>query len=393
MTTAVAPSPSRPVEFPNWHSRLLLKGVFERQYNVPEDPPWLVEQFLTFYERHVMRIDLSGLAVDRPIFILGLPRSGTTMLQDLCCALPEIGHFTNAMHQFQRCFCAAETWRKRLRLDARGERYVGDSVVVSAGTPNEGLRFFGTWFGWDPHSLRYTPRAPDSFSDAEIEAIHQTIKKVLWCFGPKPGFSESRASARDREARLSEKPGFGLRFFNKNPGLIPDIAILNRIFPDGKFVHLVRDPRNCANSMLKLYWADRRQLEFIRSRRRHGVYDAQPFIPYPRVPHLQEFVDEFGEADVRTTAHIWRESVELIDTYKHNFRAYHQIRYEDLLNNPVGEMRRLLEFCELPAPQSDNTLYLERFRKIGVVQHQNRYADFDVIADICREPMRRLGYS
>jgi hypothetical protein len=369
VTTVAAGTPTRPVEFPNWHSRLLLKGVFERQYNVPEDPPWVLEQFLTFYERQVMRIDLSGIAVDRPIFILGLPRSGTTMLQDLCCALPEVGHFTNAMHQFPRCFCAAETWRKRLRLDARGERYVGDSVVVSAGTPNEGLKFFGTWFGWNPHNLRYTPRATESFTDTEIEQIHQTIKRVLWCFRP--------------HAR---------RFFNKNPGLIPDVAILNRVFPDGKFVHLVRDPRNCANSMLKLYWADRRQLEFIRSRRRHGIYDAKPFIPYPRVPHLQEFVDEFGEADVRTTAHIWRESVELLDDYKHNFRHYYQVRFEDILTDSEGEMRRLLEFCELPTPREENALYRERFHKIGIVAHKNQYTAFDVIEDICHEPMRRLEY-
>jgi hypothetical protein len=360
----------RPVEFANWQSRVFLKGMFERQYNVPEAPPWLLEQFLIAYERRVMRIDLAGLDVECPIFILGLPRSGSTMLQDLCCAHPEVGYFTNAMHQFLRCFCAAEVWRKWLRLDARGERYVGDSVEVSAGTPNEGLMFFGHWFGWDPHALRYTPRDPESFSPQEVAGIHDTIKRVLWCFRP--------------HAR---------RFFNKNPALIPDVAILNRVFPEARFVHLVRDPRNCANSLLKLYWADRRQLEFIRSQRRHGLYDDRPFIPYPRVPHLQEFVDEFGAADLRTTANIWREAVDLIDAYKGQFRHYYEVRFEDILASPQQEMDRLLAFCDLPPPAADNHLYWERFDKIGVTHHRNQYEGFDVIESICRDQMARLGYS
>jgi hypothetical protein len=367
--SATAPRKVRPVTYANWHSRVFLKGMFERQYNVPEAPPWLLERFLMAYERSVMRIDIPNRPLDRPIFILGLPRSGSTMLQDLCCAHPDVGYITNAMHQFPRCFCAAEMWRRSLRLDARGERYVGDSVEVSAATPNEGLMFFGHWFGWDPHELRYTPRPPESFTEAEIADIHKTLHKVLWCFRPH-----------------------ATRFFNKNPALIPDVAILNRVFPDARFVHLVRDPRNCANSLLKLYWADKRQLEFIRSVRQHGLYDDRPFIPYPRVPHLQEFVNEFGAADLRTTAHIWREAVEMIDAYKPQFRHYHEVRFEDILQNPQQEMDRLVAFCELPPIAADNAEYWDRFRKIGVTHHQNRYDGFDAIEAICREPMQRLGY-
>lgn len=368
-TPAVAPR-VRAIQFPNWRSRLFLKGMFERQYNVPENPPWLLEQVLCAWERWAMRIDLSRLTVDRPIFILGLPRTGSTMLQDLCCAHPDIGYITNTMNQFPRCFCAAETWRRRLGLNARGERYIGDSVEVSAETPSEGLMFFGRWFGWDPHNLRYTPRDPMAFTSAEIDAIHQTIRKILWCFGPGPR-----------------------RFFNKNPALIPDVNILGRLFPDARFVHLVRDPRPCANSLLKLYWADRRQLEFIRSRRRHGVYDDRPFIPYPRVPHLQEFIDEFGPDSLETTAHVWREAMELIEAARPQLPHFYEVRFEDILARPEAEMQKLFEFCDLPQPRSDNAVYWERFGKIGATRHQNQYAGFERVEKICREQMERLGYT
>ena len=38
----------------------------------------------------------------------------------------------------------------------------------------------------------------------------------------------------------------------KSPGIIPYLPLVNELFPDAKFVHLVRDPRQCSNSMIKL---------------------------------------------------------------------------------------------------------------------------------------------
>jgi hypothetical protein len=66
---------------------------------------------------------------------------------------------------------------------------------------------------------------------------------------------------------------------------------VQHIFPDGKYVHIVRDPRNCANSMRKLYHKEQEQLAFIRSQRKHGTYDDREFIPYPRVPKLADYLD------------------------------------------------------------------------------------------------------
>src|SRR5579885_2147914 len=133
-TSAKSPAPFKPgrlkIEYPNLRSRLLLHGFFQRQFIIPEDPPRGLELMMTFIEKYLMRVDLTGIEVKKPIFLLGLPRSGTTMLQDLCCTHPQLAYFTNAMHQFPRCFCAIEVMRKLLKLDGRGERYLADSVEV-----------------------------------------------------------------------------------------------------------------------------------------------------------------------------------------------------------------------------------------------------------------------
>src|SRR6185503_13875914 len=111
-----APTQLKPlkVQYANLQSRLLLRGLFQRQFIIPEDPPRLQEALLLFIERYLMRIDLTGIDIKRPIFVLGLPRSGTTMLQDICCTHPQVAYITNAMHQFPHCVCAVEVMRKLL---------------------------------------------------------------------------------------------------------------------------------------------------------------------------------------------------------------------------------------------------------------------------------------
>jgi len=375
MATVETQAPPRreplPVKYANWQSRLLLSGHFQRQFIVPEDPPKLQEAFLTFIERYLMRIDLTGIDIRRPIFVLGLPRSGTTMLQDICCTHPEVAYITNAMHQYPRCVCAVETMRKLLRLNARGERYLRDSIEVEAGSPNEGLKFWGYWFGWDPHNLHYVPRDPESFTQKEIDDIYYHLKRIIWCHG------------RDR------------RFFTKNPALIPDIAILRRLFPDAKFIHIVRDPRNSANSMLKLYRMEAQQLENIRSQTRHGLYDRGVFIPYPRVPKLAEYIEQWGPDDLRTTSHVWRDCVSIVRGWRDKLPNYMEIRYEDICREPEKELARLFEFAELRPIGREDTKFWEKIANVGNTPHthKNQYGNFELVEDICREQMQALGYA
>jgi hypothetical protein len=375
MTTAESPAPAPPrlkpikVEYPNLQSRLLLHQFFQRQFIIPEEPPRVPQALLMFIERFLMRIDLTGIEVKRPIFLLGLPRSGTTMLQDLCCTHPDLAYITNAMHQFPWTVCAVEVMRKLLRLDGKGERYLADSIEVQAGSPNEGLKFWGYWFGWDPHSVRYTPRDPQSFTPQEVEQIHYHLRRIIWCFG------------RDK------------RFFTKNPALIPDIAILKHLFPDAMFIHIVRDPRNSANSLLKLYRLEAQQLERIRSETRHGVYDRGIFIPYPRIPKLGDYLDQWGPDDLRTTSHLWNDCVSFIREWGTKLDRFMEIRYEDIVREPKEQLARLFEFCELAPIPADHQRFWEKLAKVGHIHHTNQYGNFEIVEEICRDNMRALGYA
>lgn len=357
------------IKFGNWQSRLLLGSVAYQQPILAGTFPAPVMAFLRWYERALLRPDIRECRVDRPIFLLGLPRSGTTMLQDVLCRHPQIAFINNTMNRFPDVFCATDHIRERLRLDFEVERYLADSVPVSPDGPSDALSFWCEWFRMDPFSLEYRNLGPGDFSEADRTRIHDTIRKVIWRNG-----------------------GQRKRFFNKVIQCTTYIHALLDLFPDARLLYIIRDPRMTANSMVKLC---RLEMEHQREFKLHRIdpeKGEQFFIPYPRLPRLEEYGASFGWDDLRTTAHIWQDVVDLVDETRGGLPYFHQVRYEDLLDNPENELGRILEFCELSNVPLDNEYYWGKVRKIGTIHHERSYGDFDIVEQICHEGMKRHGY-
>lgn len=359
------------VRYSGFIARLVLKRFYRDQWIIPDAPPQL-ERFLRWYERRRMTIDTSSIAIDRPIFFLSMPRCGSSMLQDLMSAHPDVAYITNMMHQFRRSFCAAEHFRQRFGLDVEGERFIGDSVTVSGSSPADPVGTWGDWLGLDPYSLEFTdPRAND-LTPAARERIKEDIRRVIWCF---------------------DHAG-GRRFLCKTPALLPHMRLLNGLFPDAKFIHLVRDARMSANSLIKLYKRTNEQLDAIRarSRKRSVRDDNRPFVPYPRLPRLADYVAEYGGDDIRTTANLWRDGVNYFEGRKAELGQYVEVRYEDVVSDPHAQMERILDFCELAPVPASNEAFWGALARVGNVQHRNVYGDFPEVEAICAAEMKRYGY-
>jgi len=356
------------MKFNNLASRLLLQRFWRKQHLIPPDPPksWMV--LLRLLGRSVLHADVSGIEIKAPIFIIGTPRCGSTMLHEVLSCHERTAYITNTMDLFRdpEVFYAVEWLRKKLNLNVKGERYLGDSIQVDASSPSEGMRFWGQFLRRDPFDLEWPRRSLSDFSTEEIAAAKHYLKHVLFCF-------------RERGAD---------RFLNKSPALVTEIELIQAIFPDARFVHLVRDGRMVANSMIKLY---RRQVEQD-ARTEHPLFKDRHLIPYPRVPRLAEYIEQWGPEDLRTTAHIWDDCISYINGIKDGLLHFHEVRFEDILEHPKEELDKILAFCGLPAPESGATAYEARISRIGKIQHKNVYSGFEAVEAIAADNLRRYGY-
>ena len=350
--------------FSNSLSRLLFRSAFESQWILPRPPSAAVRGFFSLYEKLAARPAPPKGPVDRPIFIISLPRSGSSMLQDLLSAHDGLGYITNMMHIFWPCFCGAEMFRRRLGLDAEGERFLGDSVTVSGGTPADPLAAWNEWYNLDPSDLTFDPPSTKALGLPAIEAMQRDIRKILWCFNPHGG----------------------VRFLSKNPGLMPYMQLTADLFPDARFIYLIRDPRQNANSMLKLYRRSEEQ-------RAHLPRNPPPLIPYPRLPNLGNYVETYGPESLETTARLWRDSVQFMAPWQ-NSPQVHTVRYEDILASPANEISNILRFCELDDAGADNPTFKQRLADVGTVHHTNpTYGGYDRIQEICVEEMTHFRYT
>lgn len=357
--------------FPNLRSRILLGKAAKQQPIVDEPLPSPVVAFLDWYERKVLKVDITGIEINRPIFLVGLPRSGTTMIQDILCSHEGVAYLTNAMQRHPRHLCAVEDIRRRLKLDFEADRFLGDSVSVSPGSPSDSTALWAKWFKEDPYSLEYKEARTGDLSTEEIADIKDTIRRILWFFG-----------------------GSSKRFFSKLLGSFPHLRIVVDLFPQAKFIHVLRDPRLTANSMLKLY---RRflehQREFPKSKSRsRKENDLAFFVPYPRFPGLKGYAEAFGVDDIRTTAHLWNEAIDTMDALRPHIGSLLEVRYEDILSEPRTVLYQILDFCELHPVEPGATAFWEKVSQIGALRHSNRYDHFEIVEEICGAKMRRFGY-
>lgn len=222
---------------------------------------------------------ISGGAVERPIFVVGAPRSGTMLLYTVLRSSSKLAHW--------RPTEAHEVWE----LDHHPAQHGWISNVLTA-------------------------------ADATPEVTKRIRRSFLLVTGKNK------------------------RLIDKTPRNVLRVPFMNAVFPDARFIYLKRDGRDNVNSLINA-WRSKRYRTY-RLPEPHRIPGVDPgwwkFVLYPG---WEEDLD--GPVE-RVCARQWSASNE------HALKALPEIdpdrrteiRYEDLVDDPVGEIGRLMEFVDLP---------------------------------------------
>jgi Sulfotransferase family len=209
-----------------------------------------------------------------PVFVVGAGRSGTTLVRVILDAGPELAipfesHFIPGL------------WRTRARFEDNGRI---DAVRLMAEIAS--TRWFQAW---------------ELSTDAVIARVRQL---------PSPGFADVIGSVFLAYADTRGKQRWG----DKTPGYVVEIPTLSTIFPNARFVHVVRDGRDVALSLREMDWGHRR-----------GPH---------AVPHMAEY---------------WRQRVRRgrAAGVVLGSARYMEVRYESLVEHPETILNELCRFLAI----------------------------------------------
>ena len=219
------------------------------------------------------RSKVPEIDLKEPAFIVGAPRSGTTLISVILDAhsqiaiLPETHYFT-------------KYWKS-----CRNEACLQDPASYR----------------------RFIQRLLDSrdFQDLRLSIEEHKALEQAWMGLDGPDHGKVFACMLNAYRIKSGKPRVG----EKTPGHIAYVPYIADLFPDAKFIYMLRDPRDV-------------------------------FLSWTRMPGDRGNAFNFALR--------WRWYVHLVESYKARGYRLFVIRFEDLLTGTESTLRKLCRYLELP---------------------------------------------
>jgi hypothetical protein len=164
----------------------------------------------------------------------------------------------------------------------------------------------------------------------------------------------------------------------------PRIGFLKEIFPDAKFIHILRDGRAVANSYINVpFW--------------WGWRGPENWRWGPLTPAQQETWEAFDRSFLALAGIQWNIFMQALEEAKEfvDEDAMFELRYETLCQDPVASFRAVTAFCGLPWSQRFEQI-IERHPienrndkwRQELTDHQQR-----VIHAVLRKSLERYGYT
>ena len=252
------------------------------------------------------------MEVKKPIIIVGTGRCGSTLLYEMFARHPDVTFISNINVRKPKMKLS---WR----LNTLFNKFLLKRGIV---LPDEAYPLFN----------RYFPGYGRSFRTLKEFDVTETARKNFINIFQK-------ALKYGKKKRIVYKcTGWSrMRFFKE-------------IFPDCLFIHIIRDGRAVANSFLNMTWWE-------------GWRGPENWRWGPLPEKYQKEWEEHDKSFLTLAGIEWKMILdEVEDSKKHiNENDFLQIKYEDLLDDPIKIFEKILDFCEMDFPK--------RFKK-GLLKFQ-----------------------
>jgi hypothetical protein len=305
------------------------------------------------FGRALRRVEIA----EPPVFILGHWRTGTTLLHELFIRDPRFGFPTTYQCMDPNHFLLTEgIFNRWLHFLMPASRPM-DNMKAGFDRPQEdefALCMLGAGSSYQTISFPNHPPQCQEYLDLQgvpATALRRWKRTFKWFL-----------------KRVTYK--VGKRLVLKSPPHTARLPVLKQMFPAAVFVHIVRDPFVVFPSTVNLW----RTLYLT-----HGLQK-------PNFDGLDELVlSTFTRMYERL-----EEGKKLLDP-----RQFYEIRYEDLIKDPVGEMRKMYDHLGLGG--FDEMLpHLQEYLASVKGYETNRYTLTDaqraVVAERWGDVIRRYGY-
>ena len=254
----------------------------------------------------------SPATVEAPVFFIGMPRSGTTVIFEAFARHPQLGWPSN----FNRSY-PEHPWLNILR------RVLDNSLVSAYGHKNQ--------YGRKGKLSYYLPQPSEAYNFWNAVAEPDFSREWMRGRTAPPKVAERTRSAAAAILRWQGRPRFTAKLTGPSR-----MEYLSSIFPDAYFVHVIRDGRAVVDSLLRVdFW------------QAGGGFEA----PFWRGGLDEKDIALWEETDSDPgvlTGLQWRKVIEVARLEAADLPArYMEICYEKFMIDPHEEITRMYTFCGL----------------------------------------------
>jgi hypothetical protein len=327
-------------------------------------------------ETESLRRRLDPVRIDKPVFVTGLARSGTTILLEQLASCSELGSHRYRDFPF---LMTPYVWNRLLSQLGREEAPVlrphGDRIEITRESPDAFEEPLWQHFFPHVHDSHALHRLTAEVQNRAFEEFYcQHIRKMLLLRGRR-------------------------RYLSKGNYNVTRLEYLSRLFPDARFVVPVRNPIAHVQSLVRQHerftrfaQADQRIPRYLAAA---GHYEFGP----QRVPIRMEA--EAGDRTIQSWnsgeehrgyaiqwAHVYRHVLDLCRRNADLRSRLHIVRYEDLCADPVVSLQQIAEHLAIEWPK--HGISVDHI--VGPVAECDRSTDA-VVWDETKAVAAEIGYS